>query len=69
MSTCRIMIADARAVWAATCDVTALAPRPVPKDGLGGVVEREMGGATVVLPYVGHQMLNFTLIEYVIPLG
>ena len=28
----------------------------------GKVVEREMGGATVVLPYTGHQMLNFTLI-------
>ena len=28
--------------------------------------ESEMGGATVILPYVGHQMLNFTLIYYVI---
>ena len=28
----------------------------------GRVSEREIGGAPVVLPYVGHQMLNFTLI-------
>ena len=28
----------------------------------GRVGESEMGGATVMLPYAGHQMLNFTLI-------
>ena len=31
--------------------------------------ESEYGNTTVVLPYVGHQMLNFILIWYVIPLG
>ena len=34
----------------------------------GRVGEREMGGATVMLPNVGHQMLNLTL-TYIIPLG
>ena len=31
--------------------------------------EGQMGRATVVLPYVGHQMLNFTLIYYSSGLG
>ena len=55
------MIADARAVWAASCDVTAHTPRPVTKEGLAPPQVANPSASYVSLDYVVRCILSHAL--------